>query len=73
MLERAVLLALLGLGPGERTTPEQLAAQLLDAEPAQLRALIERLARASVVCVQDEEVWASAAARRIDELGLIAI
>jgi hypothetical protein len=71
-LERAIVLQLLGEDGERRSSSAQLAAAL-DVEAQALRQALARLSDAGVVCVAGTEVWASAAARRIDELGLIAI
>ena len=71
-LERAIVLALLSDEVDRRWPCARLAAELgIDAEA--LARTLERLCRLGVVCVEDEHVWASAAARRIDELGLIGM
>jgi hypothetical protein len=70
-LERAILLALLS-ADSERPARAELAATI-GGDIAALDAALERLCDAGVACVADGEVWASAAARHIDGLGLIAI
>jgi hypothetical protein len=71
-LERAIVLALLGDDADRRSSRAQLEAELgVEAEP--LARALERLSQLGVVCVADEHVCASPAARRIDELGLIGI
>jgi DNA-binding Lrp family transcriptional regulator len=71
-LERATILALLSEEVTERTSRAQLAAALGRDEEA-LAAVLESLVEAGVVCREGTDVWASPAARRLDELGLIAI
>lgn len=71
-LERAIILQLLGEDREKRSSQAELAA-VLEIEAQALRQALARLSAAGVVCVAGEQVWASAAARRIDELGLIAI
>lgn len=71
-LERAIVLALLDDEADRRWPRARLAAEL-GVEAASLARALERLSRLGVVCVTDEHVCASAAARRIDELGLIGI
>jgi len=71
-LERAIILQLLG-EEGERRSSQAQLAVALGVEAQALREALERLSNAGVLCVAGNEVWASAAARRIDELGLIAI
>ena len=70
-LERAVLLALLGAGE-ERCQRAELAATI-GGETQALEAALRRLCEAGAVCAEGAQVWASPAARHIDELGLIAI
>jgi DNA-binding transcriptional ArsR family regulator len=71
-LERAIVLQLLGEEGERRSSQAQLAAAL-DVEARALSRALARLSDAGVVCVAGKQVWASTAARRIDELGLIAI
>jgi len=71
-LERAVLLALLNGDPGQRTSREELAAEL-GADAGALEDALGRLSHAGVVCGAGSEVWASAAAWHIDQLGLIGV
>jgi hypothetical protein len=78
-LERAIVLVLLSGdreplgGDGEsRWSRAQLAAEL-GTEAQALQEALERLSQAGVVCLTGAEVWASRAARRMDELGLISI
>jgi DNA-binding Lrp family transcriptional regulator len=71
-LERAIILQLLG-EEGERRSSQERLALALGIEAQALRQALKRLSDAGVVCLAGTEVWASAAARRIDELGLIAI
>jgi hypothetical protein len=70
-LERAVLLALLS-ADSERCPRAELAAAI-GGEAQALDDAIQRLCEAGVAGASAAEVWASPAARRIDELGLIAI
>jgi hypothetical protein len=71
-LERVIILALLS-GDGERRwSCAELAAEL-GAEAQTLQDAAGRLSEAGVVCLAGTEVWASSAARRMDELGLIGI
>jgi Mn-dependent DtxR family transcriptional regulator len=71
-LERAIILQLLSSEEEQRCSSEQLASAL-DAEAHAVEAALSRLADAGVVCLDGTEVWASAAARRMDELGFIGI
>jgi hypothetical protein len=71
-LERAIVLTLVSDEPDRRWPYEQLAVELgVEAEP--LARTLERLSQLGVVCLDEEAVWASAAVRRIDKLGLIGI
>jgi hypothetical protein len=71
-LERAIILALLEDEHGHRHPSVQLEATLAVSAGA-LEQALRGLADAGVVCVDGAEVWASAAARRLDELGLLSI
>jgi len=71
-LERAIIMQLLGEDGERRTQRAQLAAAL-GIESQALERAVGRLADAGVVCVDGTEVWASAAARRIDALRLIGL
>jgi len=71
-LERAIVLALLGAQDGVRSPREQLAGEL-NADAVAFAAALERLSEAGLVCLDDAHAWASEAARRLDELGLIGI
>jgi hypothetical protein len=71
-LERVVVLALLSEGGERRWSCAELAGEL-GVEAQALEDAVGRLSEAGVVRVAGTEVWASAAARRIDELGLIGI
>jgi DNA-binding GntR family transcriptional regulator len=71
-LERAIILQLLEDEHGRRSSSVQLASTL-GAGTGALEQALRRLADAGVVCLDGGEVWASAAARRLDELGLLSI
>jgi hypothetical protein len=78
-LERAIVLVLLsgdreslGADGEPRWSCARLAAEL-GIEAQALQDALERLSHAGVVCLAGTEVWASRAARRMDELGLIGI
>jgi DNA-binding Lrp family transcriptional regulator len=71
-LERVIVLTLLSEGGERRWSCAELAAGL-GVEVEALQNPVDRLSEAGVVCLAGTEVWASAAARRIDELGLIGI
>ncbi|HEY1451601.1 MAG TPA: hypothetical protein VGF47_11675 [Solirubrobacteraceae bacterium] len=71
-LQRAVVLELLG----ERREQGYSLAELgrrLGARAEELEPAVEALRRTGVVEVQASEIWASRAARQLDELELIAI
>jgi hypothetical protein len=73
-LERAIVLALLidDDGAQRRWTRVELG-ECLESDEHELQDALERLLGAAVICVADGLLWASAAARRLDELELIAI
>ncbi len=71
-LERAIILQLLSQEVAERSSRAQLVAAL-GRDQETLAAPLGSLTDAGVVCCEGTDVWASAAARRLDELGLIAI
>ncbi len=70
-LERAILLQLLS-AEAERQPRLELAATI-GGEVQALDDALQRLCEAGVACAEGADVWASRAARRIDQLGLIAI
>jgi hypothetical protein len=51
----------------------ELERELYDIDPAAIGVALERLREQSVVCAEDERVWASACARHLDALGFICI
>ncbi len=71
-LERAIVVALLGKVEQQRCATTRLASEL-DVAPRVLEAPLARLCDAGVVCVQGAEVWASRAARHLEQLELIGI
>jgi hypothetical protein len=71
-LERAIILQLLSDDGARRWSRTELAGAL-DAEPDALEGALVELSNVGVVDIAGAEVWASVAARRIDELGLIGI
>lgn len=71
-LERAVVLELLSDGGEQRQSLAQLG-QELDADADELEAAVDALHAAGVLCREDDLTWAAPAARRLDELKLIAI
>ncbi|HEX3433497.1 MAG TPA: hypothetical protein VHT25_05485 [Solirubrobacteraceae bacterium] len=71
-LQRAVVLELLSDAREHRHSLAELGRQL-GARAEELEPAVEALRRAGVVEVQASEIWASPAARFLDELELIAI
>jgi hypothetical protein len=73
-LERAIVLALLNDedDAGRRWSRAELSEQL-GADEAQLLRALDGLLSADVVCAAEGLLWASTAARRLDELELIGI
>jgi predicted transcriptional regulator len=71
-LERAIILQLLIEQDAESFSRDQLQAAL-GCEAQALERALEGLVQVGVVCREGADVWASAAARHLDELGLIAI
>ena len=69
-LERAIILQLLSDDSARRWSRAELAGAV-DAEPDVLEAALVELSKLGIVDIAGAEVWASVAARRIDELGLI--
>jgi hypothetical protein len=73
-LERAIVLALLNDDDGaqRRWTRIELR-ERLESDEHELQEALDGLLGAEVICIADELLWASDAARRLDELELIAI
>jgi len=71
-LERAIVLQLLREDHDQRWSWPELGAEIDGGGPA-LEEALRRLGDEGVVCLAGHEAWASRAARRLDELGLIAI
>ena len=71
-LERAIILQLLAGEEDQRRASAQLAAAFA-AEAHAFDTALAGLVEAGLVCIEGAEVWASAAAQRMDELGLIGI
>ena len=72
-LERAIVLELLGDDDGDRRRSEAQLADQLGCEQGALDEALRGLAEAGVLNTEQQLVWASAAARRLDQLGLIGI
>jgi len=71
-LERAIVLQLLRDDHDQRWSREELRTEL-DADAIAVESALRRLHGEGVLCLAEEEVRASPAARRLDELGLISI
>ena len=71
-LQRAIILQLLSEDAAQNWSRARLA-EALGVAPETLESALAELSEAGVVGLADTEVWASAAARRLDELGLIGI
>lgn len=72
-LERAVVMQLLRDDCAERWLIAALERAVSDFAPAMLERALARLEYAGVVCRASESVWASRAARCLDELDLIGL
>jgi hypothetical protein len=73
-LERTIVLALLNdEGDTRRRCSRAELGEELGAGQRQLQGALDGLLRAGVVCAGEDLLWASAAARRLDELELIGI
>jgi hypothetical protein len=80
-LERAIVLQLLRDDHERMWSRAQLASELsseLDADESEsgqqaLEDALRRLERDGVIGISEQQAWASGAARRLDELGLIAV
>jgi len=71
-LERAIVLQLLRDDREPRWSREELRAEI-GAEALALEEAIGRLRAEGILGVEEARVWASRAARRLDELGLIGV
>jgi DNA-binding Lrp family transcriptional regulator len=71
-LERAIVLQLLRDDREQRWSCEELGAEIDAGAPA-VEEAVRRLHDDGILCRAGQEVWASRAARRLDELGLIGI
>jgi hypothetical protein len=71
-LERAIVLQLLRDDRERRWSRAELGAEI-DAEASAVEEALRRLSGEGVVCLSERDAWASAAARRLDELGLIGL
>jgi hypothetical protein len=72
-IERALVLQVLRDDHPERWTRAELEAEVFDFDPLTVNEALTRLAAVGVVILDGERVRASACARRIDALELIAI
>ena len=73
MVERAIVLQILRDDHEERWARAELAREIPDFEPAVLDEALAHLERDGVLHREESTVWASRAARRLDELELISI
>jgi DNA-binding HxlR family transcriptional regulator len=73
MVERAIVLQLLRDDHDERWTRAELTLEIPDFEPSMLDKALARLDRDGVLHREETSVWASRAARRLDELELVSI
>ncbi len=71
-LERAIVLALLRQDHARRWSWQELGVEI-EVDAPRLQEALGRLGADGVVCLGAREAWASAAALRLDELGLIGI
>jgi hypothetical protein len=72
-LERAIVLALLDDDDVRRRWSRAELSEDLGTDQRQLQEALDGLLGAGVICVAEERLWPSAAARRLDELELIGI
>jgi hypothetical protein len=73
IVERAVVLQVLRDDHDERWVRAELAEEVSDFEPAVLDAALGHLERDAVLGREGDSVWATRAARRLDELELIGV
>lgn len=73
MVERAIVLQILRDDHAERWARAELVREISDFEPAALDEALARLEHNGVLHREESLVWASLAARRLDELELISI
>jgi DNA-binding HxlR family transcriptional regulator len=73
MVERTIVLQILRDDHEERWLRAELAAEISDFEPAVLDEALASLERDGVLHREGASVWATRAARRLDELELISI
>jgi DNA-binding HxlR family transcriptional regulator len=73
MVERAIVLQLLSDDHEQRWTHAELTREIPDFEPAMLDEALARLEREGVLHREASSMWASRAARRLDELELISV
>jgi hypothetical protein len=72
-VERAIVLQVLRDDHDHRWSRSELEIEIANVEPLNMSGALTRLKDSRILCVCGESVWASRAARRLDELGLIAI
>ena len=72
-VERAIVLQVLRDDHDHRWSHSELEVEIAAVEPLAMSDALARLKDSRILCMSGEWVWASRAARRLDELGLIAI
>lgn len=72
-IERAIILQFLRDDHGDRWSCAELEVEISNVEPLDIRDALARLDQGGIAQISGESVSASRAARRLDELGLIAI
>jgi len=72
-LERAIVLVVLSEDDGERRWSRAELGEGMDVEQDELNAALNGLLDTGVLQQQEDQVWPSSAARRLDELELIGI
>jgi hypothetical protein len=73
MVERAIVLQILRDDHEERWARAELAREIPDFEPAVLDRALAHLERDGILHREEGSLWASLAARRLDELELISV
>jgi hypothetical protein len=72
-VERAIVLQVLRDDHGHHWSRAELEVAISNVDPIEISKALARLDAIHLVCVSGESVWASRAARRLDELELIGI
>ncbi len=71
--QRAIVLQVLRDDRDERWSRAELEDEIYDIDPEAIDQAIERLCEEDVVRIEGRLVWASRAARHLDELGMVSI